>query len=77
MRVRGKLLALRKHAFEGMQAETPPVRLEDVRRVLEDPDRDDGHRATRWIHDRTVLVYYEEHAHQVDVESVSCTRRTL
>lgn len=77
MRVRGKRLFIQKHAFEGMNAERPPVRVQDVARVLDDPDRDDGHRAMRWIHDRTVLVYYRNHEHQIDVESVSCTRRRL
>lgn len=77
MRARGKLLTLSKHAFEGMNAERPPVHIREVRRVLEDPGADDGHRALRWTGDRTVIVYYEEHERQIDVESVSCTRRRL
>lgn len=77
MHVRGKLLTLSRHAFEGMNAERPPVRVHDVVRVLEDPASDDGRCARRWIADRTVIVHYEEHEHQIDVQSVSCTRRQL
>lgn len=77
MQARGKRLTLTRHAFDGMNAERPPVRVHDVVRVLEDPDLDDGRRAAKWLGDRTLLVYYTEHEHQLDVESVSCTRRRL
>lgn len=77
MRARGKRLTLTKHAFEGMNAERPPVRVREVVRVLDRPKTDDGRRALRWTGDRTVIVHYEEHDLQIDVQSVSCTRRRL
>lgn len=74
---RGKDLRIRKHAFEGMSAERPPIRVEDVARTLEEAERDDGRNAWKWIGSRTVIVHYREEEHEVVVRGVSATRRRL
>lgn len=73
--IRGKRAAISKHASEAMAAERPPLDVNDVREVLEAPEKDDGHQAVRRIGRRPILVYYEEDDAQIQVRSVSATRR--
>lgn len=75
--IRGKWTAFSKHASDAMAAERPPLDVNDVRKVLEAPDQDDGRQAIRRIGRRTVLVYYEEHDAQIYIRGVSATRRSL
>jgi hypothetical protein len=77
MLVRGRWLTLTQHAFEGMQAERPPIRVVDVALVLEEPDHDQATFAWKRIGPRTVLVYYEEQAEALLVRAVSATRSRL
>lgn len=74
MDARGKPCTVYKHANEGMQAERPPIEYWDVALVLEEPDHDDGRRASRRIQDRTILVYYEELDDEIRIRGVSATR---
>ena len=71
------LLVLSRHAHDGMAAERPRVRHEDLARVLEEPDHDDGTTAWKRIGRRTVIVRYVEEEGVVRVRSVSATRRAL
>jgi hypothetical protein len=72
---RGKPLHIRKHAYEGMMCERPPVRVDDVAEALGRPDHDDGSQARRWLGGRTVIVYYAEHEDAIYVRAVSASRR--
>lgn len=77
MYVRGKFVSLKKHAFEGMNCERPPVQVGDVIDALEQPDHDDGNQAVRWNGHRTVIVYYAESEDELIVRSVSATKGRL
>ena len=77
MIARGKVLTILEHARVGMDSERPPIRVEDVAAAIETPEQDDGRCATIWRRRRTVLVYYEEVEDEVEVRSVSATRRRL
>jgi hypothetical protein len=74
---RGKPLDIRKHARDGMEAERPAVRVEDLVRALEESDHDDGQAARKRIGRRTILVRYEEAEDRISVRGVSATRRRL
>jgi hypothetical protein len=58
-------------------SERPPIRLGELLAVLETPDHDDGRKAFKWLNDRTVIVYYEEEIDEINIRSVSATRRPL
>lgn len=73
----GKFLTFRKHAFEGMNCERPPIKLDDIIDALEDADHDDGNQATKWNGRRTIIVYYTETEDEVNVRSVSATKGRL
>lgn len=75
--IRGKRLSFDKHAAHAMAAERPAVREGDVERVLEQPDRDDGHRTLKWLKDRTIIVYYDETEDEIYVRTISATRDRL
>lgn len=77
MFIRGKPYTITKHAFEGMNAERPPLASHDIESVLEDPDSDDGRQAMKRLGARTVIVYYVENETEVVIESVSATRGRL
>lgn len=77
MQVRGKRLTIDKHAYDGMNAERPPVQPPLVEFVLEEADQDDGHQALKAIGGRTIIVYYRETEDEIYVKSVSATRRKL
>lgn len=74
---RGKTLAIRKHAYEGMLGERHAIQEHDIVEVLDEPDRDDGESAWKRIGPRTVLVRYREAEDRIVVVSVSATRRRL
>ena len=77
MYVRGKPIYFTKHAFNGMAAERPPIKEDEVRAVLEAPDDDDGGKAFKAVGRRTVLVYYDDREGAVFIDAVSATRRRL
>lgn len=73
----GKPVFVRKHAAEGMLGERDAIREEDLLKVLEDPDHDDGHDAWKRLGRRTIIVRYREADARIVVVSVSATRRRL
>lgn len=77
MIARGKIVTFLSHATEGMEGERPRIRLTAVLNVLDDPAMDSGRLATAWVHNRTILVYYHEYEDEIEVRSVSATRRRL
>ncbi len=77
MIARGKHVTILPHAVDGMGCERPPIRPSVVLDVLELPDTDSGRLATAWLRNRTILVYYDEYEEQIEVRSVSATRRRL
>lgn len=77
MFIRGKWLAVSKHASHGMNAERPPVRMEDIAWALEEPDHDTGCEAFKWIADRTIIVRYRQDEEEIVVQSVSATSSRL
>lgn len=77
MIARGKQATWTSHAFDGVDAERPPIRAEHVVSVLEEPDADDGRCARAWRGYRTILVYYYEGEEEIEVRAVSATRRRL
>lgn len=74
LRARGLLLYIVRHAADGMNAERPPIDPWDVIEVLENPDRDDGQTAVRWIAPRTIIVRYTTRGEWLYVRGVSATR---
>lgn len=74
---RGKTVTIRKHVFEGMHGERHAIQEEEVARVLDEPDRDDGQSAWKRFGQRTVIVRYREAEDRIVVVSVSATRRRL
>lgn len=77
IKIRGKEVMVSSHAFDGMNAENPPIRVEDVEETLTNPDKIQGNRYLKWIGRRTVIVYATEHPDYVEIEGVSATRRKL
>jgi len=77
VQIRGKEVMVSRHAFDGMNAENPPIRVEDVEETLVNPDNVQGNRSLKWIGRRTVIVYSTEYPDYIEVESVSATRRKL
>jgi len=63
-----------------MNAERPPVSVNEVLLVLDGPDRRIRQRPPRvrylrWIRRRTVMVYADEYEDEIYVGSVSASRR--
>jgi hypothetical protein len=77
VQVRGKEVMVSRHAFDGMNAENPPIRVEDVEAALINPDSVQGNKSLKWTGRRTVIVYSNEYPDYIEVESVSATRRKL
>ena len=80
--VRGKVVWFDKHAGDGMNAERPPISVEEVIATLRHPDhreRQRKHREKRirWIGTRSVIVYADETEDEIYVRSVSASRRRL
>lgn len=67
----------RPHAYDGMNGERPPMRENDVQHTIDEPDEDDGTKASRWIGRRTIIVYDDENEESIHVRGVSATRRRL
>lgn len=74
---RGKTVTIRKHAYEGMLGERHAIQEQDLVRVLEEADHDDGETAWKRIGPRTVIVRYRAAEDRIVVVSVSATRRRL
>lgn len=70
-------MTFRKHALDGMASERPRLDEDAIRRVLEEPDHDDGTTAVKRIGRRTVIVRYREDDQEIAIVSVSATRRRL
>ena len=71
---RGKLLWVSKHAFHGMNQERPPVTVDDLVLLLEEPDHDAKGEVRKWIGGRTVRAYYSEDQDGIHLRGVSATR---
>lgn len=74
---KGKRIYINSHAFDGMNAERPPIRVSDVEETLENPDSVDGRKYTKWIGNRTIIIYVQESQDYWDIQGVSCTRRKI
>lgn len=77
MIVRGERVFILPHAQDGMDGERPPIRPDDLARVLERPDSDDGTCARSHRRGRTILVYHDDLEDEIEIRSVSATRRSL
>ena len=76
-RLRGKPVLVSRHAFDGMNAEVPPVSIEHLKEALENPDRVEGDKYLKWIGQRTLIAYLTEYPDYFEVRSVSATRRKI
>lgn len=80
--VRKKSVWIDKYAYEGMNAEKPPIKPDVVMKILETPDKveeetKERRKAMKWEKDRTIIVYYDEWEDEIDVKNVSSTRRKI
>lgn len=75
--VRGKPVTFTRHALAGMDGERIAIGMDELLRVLEEPDHDDGKEARKWVGWRTIKVYYREEARHLWVLAASATRRRL
>ena len=80
--VRGKVVWFDEHAADAMNAEWPPISVEEVIDTLQQPDRRVRQRPPRekwirWIRRRSVIVYADEYEEEIYVRSVSASRRRL
>jgi hypothetical protein len=66
-----------RHAFDGMNAENPPIRIEHLEETLQNPDRIEGDQYRKWIADRTIIAYITEYNDYIEVRGVSATRRKI
>jgi len=74
---KGKIILINRHALDGMNAERPPIRVNDVEETLRNPDSVDGRQYRKWIGNRTIIVYVRECQDYWDIQGVSCTRRKI
>ena len=77
MKLRGKEVMVSRHAFDGMNAENPPVSVEHLEETLNNPDLIQGEKYVKWIGRRTVIAYIIEYEDYFEVHGVSATRRKL
>lgn len=76
-RLRDKRVMVSRHAFDGMNAEKPPIRVEHLEETLKNPDKVEGEKHMKWIGRRTVIAYLTEHPDYFEVRGVSATRRKI
>jgi hypothetical protein len=74
---KGKIIFINSHAFDGMNAERPPIRVSDVEEALKNPDKVNGRKYMKWIGNRTIIIYVQECPDYWDIRSVSSTRRKI
>jgi len=72
-----KKIYFSQHAFDGMNAERPMIRTNDVEETLENPDKVDGRQYIKWIGFRTIIAYIQECRDYWDIRSVSATRKKI
>jgi len=73
----GKRIFISRHALDGMNAERPPIKVNDVEETLKNPDKVDGRQYMKRIGNRTIIIYVEEHPDYWDIQGVSATRRKI
>ena len=76
-KLRGKQVLVNKHAFDGMNAENPHIKIEHLEETLQNPDRVDGEQYIKWIGNRTIIAYVTEYSDYIEVHGVSATRRRI
>lgn len=74
-RARGRWLNVTKHAQQGMWQERPPVSIEDLARLFEEPDHDDGKETREVIGKWTIRAYYVSDDEAITVLAVSRSGR--
>ena len=74
---KGKIIFINRHALDGMNAERPPIRVNDVEETLKNPDKVNGRQYMKWIGNRTIIIYVQESPDYWDIRSVSSTRRKI
>lgn len=74
---RDKRIYINRHAFDGMNAERPPIKVNDVEETLKNPDKVDDRQYIKRIGNRTIIIYVEECPDYWDIQSVSATRRKI
>jgi hypothetical protein len=74
---KGKIIFINRHALDGMNAERPPIKVNDVEETLRNPDSVNGRQYRKWIGNRTIIIYVEECPDYWDIRSVSSTRRRI
>ena len=74
---KGKIIFINRHALDGMNAERPPIRVNDVEETLKNPDKVNGRQYMKWIGNRTIIIYVQECPDYWDIRSVSSTRRKI
>ena len=74
---KGKLLFISKHAFEGMYSENPPIIVENIEYVINNPDYEDGNKYRAWVGNRTIIVYVSDCEDYWEINGVSATKRKL
>jgi hypothetical protein len=74
---KGKIIFINRHALDGMNAERPPIRVNDVEETLKSPDKVNGRQYMKWIGNRTIIIYVQECPDYWDIRSVSSTRRKI
>lgn len=81
-RIRGKYIWIDNHAYDGMHAEKPPIKLEHLYETISNPDKiimeaKPRVKALKWIGKRSIIVYYDEYEVDIYVRSISATRRKI
>ena len=74
---KGKIIFINRHALDGMNAERPPIRVNDVEETLKNPDKVNGRQYMKWIGNRTIIIYVQESPDYWDIRSASSTRRKI
>jgi len=74
---KGKIIFINRHALDGMNAERPPIRVNDVEETLKNPDKVNGRQYMKWIGNRTIIIYVQECPDYWDIRSASSTRRKI
>jgi len=74
---KGKIIFINRHALDGMNAEKPPIRVDDVEETLKNPDNINNRQYTKWIGNRTIILYVQECPNYWNIQGVSATRRKI
>ena len=74
---KGKIIFINRHALDGMNAERPPIKVNDVEETLKNPDNINDRQYMKWIGNRTIIIYVQEYPDYWDIQGVSATRRKI